>query len=94
LKENTMNDVIDEGAVCGLDGCSTSPMTEVVPKTVDTGSIPNPDSGVPTVDPYFWQNGVMVDIGSFGGVWGVANFINSGGQVVGWSYLSSKSCVI
>jgi predicted DsbA family dithiol-disulfide isomerase len=30
-----MNDVIVEGAVCGVDGCSTSPVTEVLPKTVD-----------------------------------------------------------
>lgn len=53
-----------------------------------TSSIPNPESGVPTIDPFFWQNGAMVDMGSFGGTYGVANVINSGGQVVGSSNLA------
>ena len=53
-----------------------------------TSSIPNPDSGIPTIDPFLWQNGAMVDIGSFGGTFGVANFINSGGKVVGTSNLA------
>jgi probable HAF family extracellular repeat protein len=53
-----------------------------------TSSVPNSDSGVPTIDPFFWQNGAMVDMGSFGGTYGVAIFINSGGQVVGSSNLA------
>jgi probable HAF family extracellular repeat protein len=53
-----------------------------------TSSIPNSGSGIPTIDPFLWQNGVMVDIGGFGGTWGVANFINSGGRVVGASDLA------
>ena len=52
-----------------------------------TSSIPNPSSGVPTVDPFLWQEGVMLDIGSLGGTFGVANFINSSGNVVGFSDL-------
>ena len=52
-----------------------------------TSSIPNPDSGIPTIDPFLWQNGTMMDIGGFGGTWGVANFINSSGKVVGASDL-------
>jgi probable HAF family extracellular repeat protein len=53
-----------------------------------TSSIPNPGSGIPTIDPFLWQNGTMVDIGGFGGTWGVANFINSSGKVVGASDLA------
>ena len=53
-----------------------------------TSSIPNSGSGIPTIDPFLWQNGTMVDIGGFGGTWGVANFINSSGKVVGASDLS------
>ncbi len=30
-----MNNVIEEGAVCGVDGCSTSPVTAAAPKTAD-----------------------------------------------------------
>jgi probable HAF family extracellular repeat protein len=53
-----------------------------------TSSIPNPDSGIPTIDPFLWQNGSMVDIGTLGGTFGVANFINSAGKVVGTSNLA------
>jgi hypothetical protein len=28
-----------------------------------TSFIPNPDSGVPTVDPFLWENGKMLDLG-------------------------------
>ena len=52
-----------------------------------TSSIPNPGSGIPTIDPFLWQNGKMVDIGGLGGTWGVANFISSSGKVVGASDL-------
>ena len=31
-----MNNLIEEGAVCGVDGCSTSPVTAAAPKTADT----------------------------------------------------------
>ncbi|HXY01567.1 MAG TPA: hypothetical protein VEI54_11655 [Candidatus Limnocylindrales bacterium] len=43
--------------------------------------------GVPTQDPFFWDKGEMVDIGSFGGTCGQAIFINNSGQVVGTSSL-------
>jgi len=61
-----------------------------------TNAMPNPINGfdcppnVPTTDPFFWQKGEMVDIGTLGGTCGVANFINSGGQVVGTSNLAGN----
>jgi probable HAF family extracellular repeat protein len=55
-----------------------------------TSSIPNSDTGVPTIEPFIWNDGDMVDIGTFGGTIGVANFINNRGTVVGWSNLAGN----
>ena len=35
-------------------------------------SIPNPGTGIPTIDPFFWDGHKMIDIGSLGGTFGVA----------------------
>jgi len=53
-----------------------------------TNSIPNPTTGVPTVDPFFWDRGRMIDIGTLGGVFGGPNRMNNRGQVVGQSNLA------
>ena len=53
-----------------------------------TNSTPNPTTDLPTLHPFFWQNGRMVDIGSLGGTYGYANWLNHWGQVVGVSYLT------
>jgi probable HAF family extracellular repeat protein len=50
-------------------------------------STPSPTTGVPTQDPFFWEDGKMVDIGSLGGTSGFANFLNNRGEVVGVSNL-------
>jgi probable HAF family extracellular repeat protein len=44
--------------------------------------------GVPTVDPFFWENGTMIDVGTLGGVCGFATDLNNRGQVVGVSDLA------
>jgi probable HAF family extracellular repeat protein len=53
-----------------------------------TNNTPNPVTGLPTTDPFLWQNGHMTDLGTLGGAFGVANWINDQGAVVGQSDLA------
>jgi len=48
-------------------------------------SIPNPGTGLPTIDPFFWDGRKMIDLGSLGGTYGVAVAVNNRGQVTGYS---------
>ena len=43
---------------------------------------------VPTMDPFLWQNGKMLDLGTLGGTCGFAVVANNRGQVVGLSDLA------
>jgi probable HAF family extracellular repeat protein len=52
-----------------------------------TNSKKNPVTGFPTMDPFLWQHGVMKDLGTLGGAFGLANWMNSTGEVVGQSDL-------
>ena len=60
-----------------------------------TNSTPNPVTGIPTVDPFFGENGTMVDIGSFGGAYGQPTFLNNRGQVIGGSSVpaNARTCL-
>jgi uncharacterized membrane protein len=51
-------------------------------------STPNPTSGIPTLDPFFWENDRIIDIGSLGGTIGFPSALNNPGQVVGSSNLA------
>jgi probable HAF family extracellular repeat protein len=63
-----------------------------------TNTTPNPANylcgllqfgvGVPTVDPFFWENGTMIDVGTLGGVCSYATGLNNQGQVIGDSDLA------
>lgn len=53
-----------------------------------TNSIPNPTTGIPTVDPFLWVNGRMIDLGTLGGTFGSPQWINNPGQVIGESDLA------
>jgi probable HAF family extracellular repeat protein len=54
---------------------------------------PNPSSGVPTIDPFFWDPNErkMLDLGGLGGTFGAALFMNGQGQVIGLSNLSGDA---
>ena len=73
--------VNDRGQVAGWSYTNTTP--NPVP-TFDCGN----GHVVPTQDPFFWENGKMTDLGSFGGNCGVVTGLNNRGQVIGYSFLS------
>jgi len=52
-----------------------------------TNSTPGPPSGLPPLNPFLWNKGRMIDLGSLGGNFGLAIALNEHGQVVGFSDL-------
>jgi probable HAF family extracellular repeat protein len=76
-----------------LGGPDAVPNTGINERGQITGSsyinfIPNPATGVPTVDPFLWEDGDLIDLGSFGGTNGFGLAVNNRGQVVGQSNLA------
>jgi probable HAF family extracellular repeat protein len=53
-----------------------------------TSAISNTMTGVPTTDPFLWQDGQMQDLGTLGGTLGFANWLNDRGEVAGQSNLA------
>jgi probable HAF family extracellular repeat protein len=54
-----------------------------------TNTTANQTTGIPTQDPFFWEQGnAMVDIGTLGGTLGYPTWLNKKGQVVGQSNLA------
>jgi probable HAF family extracellular repeat protein len=53
-----------------------------------TDSTPNATTGLPTLDPFEWDNGRMHDLGSLGGRLGFVSWMNNRGEVVGFSDLA------
>lgn len=51
---------------------------------------PNPDTDIPTQDPFLWERGTMTDLGSLGGTIGSVQGMNSRGQVIGISNLKGN----
>jgi probable HAF family extracellular repeat protein len=53
-----------------------------------TSYTPNQSTGVPTIDPFLWERGKMLDLGTLGGTFGQVNDLNDPGEVVGTSNLA------
>jgi len=77
-----------------LGGPDTIPGTDcgiAPPNLIVGGSYisfsPNSWTGLPTLDPFIWRNGVLTDLGSLGGTFGIAQCINRHGQIIGTSDL-------
>jgi probable HAF family extracellular repeat protein len=94
LWENGM--MRDIGTLGGPDAvpgssCGGQPRNVVVGLSY-TSFTPNPTTGLPTLDPYIWRNGIMTDLGNLGGTLsGFGGFVvpcaNNRGQVIGVSSL-------
>jgi len=53
-----------------------------------TNSTPNSTTGVPTLDPFRWEDDKMIDLGTLGGTNGSVGGLNNHGQVIGTSNLA------
>ena len=53
-----------------------------------TNSTPNSTTGIPTLKPFLWENGTMIDLGTLGGTDGSPSALNNAGQVIGVSNLA------
>ncbi len=52
-----------------------------------TNNIPNPTTGIPTIHPFLYDKGQMIDLGTWGGTLATVWNVNNKGQVVGYSFL-------
>jgi probable HAF family extracellular repeat protein len=51
-------------------------------------AIINPATGLPTFEPFLWEHGTMLDLGTLGGTMGFPYGLNNRGQVIGISNLA------
>ena len=85
----------DIGTLGGPDaqpgpGCNNQ-RPGVIVGTSYTTSIPNPETGIPALAPYLWDNGKMTDLGTLGGSVGIGQCANERLQVIGKSSLATHS---
>jgi probable HAF family extracellular repeat protein len=85
---------LDIGTLGGDDtfpgaSCSNPPPGTVVGGS-STSVVPNPNTGLPTADPFLWQKGEMVDLGTLGGTNGFAQCVNNRLQIIGQSSVAAN----
>ncbi len=56
-----------------------------------TNWTPNPTTGLATIDPFLWENGRMIDVGTLGGTFGLPVAPNNRGQLAGSSNLAGDT---
>jgi probable HAF family extracellular repeat protein len=81
----------DIGTLGGPDalpgpGCSNQRRGVIVGSSY-TSFTPNETTGIPTQDPFLWDNGKMQDLGNLGGTVSVGQCANNRGDVIGQSNL-------
>jgi probable HAF family extracellular repeat protein len=81
-----------------LPGPSCNEPTDKVTGGSFINSTPNPETGVPTVHPFLWENGKMTDLGTLGGTLTAflldsAQCVNNRGQVAGVSTLPGDQII-
>jgi probable HAF family extracellular repeat protein len=83
---------LDIGTLGGSDAlpgasCSHTPEGMVWGGSTTTTTL-NPDTGLPTADPFLWDHGKMTDLGTLGGTNGFAQCANHRRHVIGASSLA------
>lgn len=84
--------MIDIGTLGGPDalpggGCDLQRPGTIVGSSY-TSYTPNTNTGVPTQDPFLWDDGVMIDLGNLGGTLSMAQCANNREDVIGSSNLA------
>jgi probable HAF family extracellular repeat protein len=86
---------LDIGTLGGNDtfmGASCShPPEGMVWGSSSTSTAPNADTGIPTFDPFLWNHGRMIDLGTLGGTNGFAQCANSRREIIGMSNLAGDA---
>ena len=95
-QDGVMQDIGTLGGPDALPGasCSGQPAGLIVGGSY-TNFSPNALTGAPTLDPFLWKNGQMIDLGTLGGAIGFAQCANNRGQVIGQSSIAAMpgACV-
>jgi probable HAF family extracellular repeat protein len=89
-EEGVMRDLGTLGGpdAIGDSGCRGNEPNGLVAGSSYTNFTPNPSTGIPTMDPFLWENGTMTDLGTLGGIFGTAQCANNRRQVIGQSSLA------